>query len=67
MTTSLEILKFVPFSSCINPSFWYELNRVKLDDYKLNDDFKDLIGYFSNCNILIIIVINLKEFLILFE
>jgi hypothetical protein len=50
---SQEILKFVPFNSCINPSFWYELNRVKLDDYKLNDDFKDLIGYYSNCKVFI--------------
>ena len=44
---SKETLKFVPFSSCVNPSFWFELNRVKLDDYKLNDDFKDLIGLFN--------------------
>ncbi len=44
-----EILKFVPFNSCINPSFWYELNRLKLDEYMLNDDFKNLTGFFSNC------------------
>jgi hypothetical protein len=47
-----EIVKFVPFSSCINPSFWYELNRVKLDEYKLNDDFKEIIGSFNNCLLL---------------
>jgi hypothetical protein len=46
-----EPLKFVPFSSCVNPSFWFELNRVKLDDYKLNDDFKDLNGHFNNSKI----------------
>lgn len=45
-----DLIKFVPFSSCINPSFWFELNRVKLDDYRLNDDFKDLKGFFSNCS-----------------
>lgn len=51
MTTDKnDVVKFVPFSSCINPSFWYELNRVKLDEYKLNDDFKNLTGYYSNCN-----------------
>ena len=44
-----EILKFMPFSSCINPSFWFELTRLKLDDYKLNDDFKNLIGFYNNC------------------
>lgn len=44
-----EIFKFVPFSSCINPSFWFELNRVKLDDYRLDDDLKDLVGLYSNC------------------
>ena len=47
--SNLEILKFVPFSSCINPSFWYELNRIKLEDYKLNDDFKSLTGFFNTC------------------
>ena len=44
-------IKFVPFNSCLNPSFWFELNRVKLDDYKLNDDFKDLIGLFNNSSV----------------
>ncbi len=45
-----ELLKFVPFSSCINPSFWYELNRMKLDEYKLNDEFKNITGFFNTCN-----------------
>lgn len=44
-----ELLKFVPFSSCLNPSFWFELNRVKLDDYKLNDDFKVINGFYNHC------------------
>lgn len=44
-----ELVKFMPFSSCINPSFWFELSRAKLEDYKLNDDFKYLAGYYSNC------------------
>jgi hypothetical protein len=47
-STGNEPLKFVPFSSCVNPSFWFELNRVKLDVYKLNDDFKSLNGHFNN-------------------
>ena len=47
-----ELLKFVPFSSCLNPSFWFELNRVKLDDYKLNDDFKSLTGFYNHCWVL---------------
>lgn len=46
-----ELLKFVPFSSCLNQSFWFELNHVKLDDYKLNDDFKTLIGIYNHCRI----------------
>ena len=46
-----DSLKFVPFSSCVNPSFWFELNRVKLDDYKLNDDLKDIVGLFNNCEL----------------
>ena len=40
----------MPFSSCINPSFWFELSRLKLDDFKLNDDFKNLSGFYNNCN-----------------
>jgi hypothetical protein len=46
-----DLLKFVPFSSCVNPSFWFELNRIKLDDYKLNDDFKNITGFFNNCEL----------------
>ncbi|CAF0732532.1 unnamed protein product [Brachionus calyciflorus] len=45
-----DLFKFLPFSSCINPSFWFELNRVKLDDYRLDDDFKNLKGFYSNCS-----------------
>nr|AWV66688.1 autophagy-related protein 7 [Brachionus koreanus] len=45
-----DLIKFVPFNSCINPSFWFELNKVKLDDYMLNDDFKDLKGFCSTCS-----------------
>lgn len=48
-----EILKFMPFSSCINPSFWFELSRVKLDDYKLNDDFRNIVGFYNSCNFII--------------
>jgi hypothetical protein len=42
-------LKFMPYSSCINPSFWFELSRTKLEVLKLDDSFKSLCGYFSNC------------------
>ena len=48
---SKEVAKFVPFNSCINPSFWLELNKVKLETYKLNDDFKQINGQFNNCKI----------------
>ena len=51
----MEILKFMPFSSCINPSFWFELSRLKLDDFKLNDDFKNLSGFYNNCNFELIV------------
>ena len=47
-TSEKELLKFMPFSSCINPSFWAELTRLKLEEYKLDDDFKDLVGYFNS-------------------
>ena len=61
-----NLLKFVPFSSCINPSFWFELNRIKLDEYKLNDDFKKITGYFNNCiakrECIILLYLNLKKY-----
>lgn len=52
-----NLIKFVPYKSCIHPSFWFELNRVKLDDYKLSDDFKEIKGFCSTCNLNIFIFI----------
>ena len=43
---SQELLKFVPFSSCINPNFWFELNRMKLDEYKLDDYVQSYKNYY---------------------
>ncbi len=51
-TDKQDLLRFMPFSSCINPSFWFELSRLKLDEYKLDDNYKDLFGFYNNCKLL---------------
>jgi hypothetical protein len=55
---SKSVLKFVSFSSCISPSFWFELSRAKLDEYKLNDDFRSIIGLFSNASLTLPPIVN---------
>lgn len=42
-----EVLKFEPFTSSVNVSFWYELTRLKLDVLKLSEENVDLHGYYS--------------------
>ena len=36
--TSKSIVQFTPFSSLIQPAFWHELTRLKLDVLKLSAD-----------------------------
>ena len=50
MTSKREMdsLKFVPFSSSINPGFWSELAKMKLDVSGLNEEPLDIWGTFTN-------------------
>ena len=38
----MDSLKFVPFSSSINPGFWSELAKIKLDVSGLNEEPLDI-------------------------
>lgn len=42
------ILKYIPYQTVINPSFWYKLTQVKLDIDKLNETRKHIWGMFTN-------------------
>lgn len=39
-----NMLKFVPFESFINPTFWYKLAEIKLDVDRLNDGERRIYG-----------------------
>ena len=43
-----KLLEFVPFKSCINPSFWHKLSEIKLNVDKLNEKVRKIWGYYSN-------------------
>jgi len=44
----MESLKFVPFNSTINPGFWSELAKMKLDISGLKEEPLDVSGTFNN-------------------
>ena len=48
MTTEGDLLKFAPFKSQVDPSFWQKLTEMKLDDDKLNENVHKIWGYYSN-------------------
>lgn len=37
-TTTMPIVQFAPFSSLVQPTFWHELTRLKIDVLKLSDE-----------------------------
>lgn len=43
-----DTLKFAPFSSCIDPSFWHRITQLKLDVDRLNENAHQIWGYYSN-------------------
>ncbi|CAG8483984.1 236_t:CDS:10 [Paraglomus occultum] len=45
-----DILRFAPFSSAVEATFWHALTTQKIDVYKLDDDLKDVLGYYSTGN-----------------
>lgn len=47
MDSSVKLLKFQPFSSRAEVSFWDELARRKLEQYKLSDEARTLVGSYA--------------------
>ena len=45
-----NLLQFVPFESTLDPAFWYELGRRKLEKYQLNDAPVKINGFYTNSN-----------------
>lgn len=45
---SEDLVQFVPFSSCVDPSFWHKLAQLKLDVHKLEEPRQEIWGYYSN-------------------
>lgn len=42
-----NLLKFEPFISSVNISFWYELAKLKLDKFKLSEEPVKIQGYYA--------------------
>lgn len=43
-------LRFEPFSSCLDPNFWFKVFQFKLEVDKLDEVYRPLIGYYSSKN-----------------
>lgn len=41
-------LRFEPFSSCLDPNFWFKVAQLKLEIDKLSEVYRPLIGYYSS-------------------
>ena len=42
----MEMLKFAPFSSSADPSFWHALAKQKLNEFKLSDKPVPVVGFY---------------------
>ncbi|KAL1455894.1 hypothetical protein WDU94_000659 [Cyamophila willieti] len=42
------ILNFIPFISSIEPTFWYKLSEIKLDEDKLKEVPRRVQGFFNH-------------------
>ena len=49
MTSKDTVLRFVPFSSFVNSSFWFKFTDLKLEDDKLDEVTRHIWGYYSHC------------------
>lgn len=47
---SENLLQFVPFESTLDPAFWHELGRRKLEKYQLSDAPVRISGFYTNSN-----------------
>lgn len=43
----MPIVQFAPFSSLVQPSFWHELTKLKIDVLKLSDESLSIHGHYS--------------------
>ena len=50
-----KLLQFAPFSSTLDAGFWHKLTQLKLDVYGLDDQLRDIYGYYCNCMLLYLI------------
>lgn len=41
-------IKFVQFSSNLDPNFWFKVSQLKLEIDKLDEVFRPLIGYYNS-------------------
>ncbi|KAI1701362.1 thiF family domain-containing protein [Ditylenchus destructor] len=40
---------FIPFTTFIDPTFWSEVNKRKVNEWQLDESPKDIVGSFSTC------------------
>ena len=43
-------MQFAPFSSALDTGFWHKLSQLKLDVYGLDDEVKNVRGFYTNGN-----------------
>jgi ubiquitin-like modifier-activating enzyme ATG7 len=43
----MPIVQFTPFSSLVQPAFWHELTKLKIDVLRLSDDAQPVIGFYT--------------------
>ncbi|VDM30014.1 unnamed protein product [Toxocara canis] len=42
-------VRFMPLSTFVDPSFWNELNRKKLNEWKLDETPQPVFASYCNC------------------
>ncbi|KAJ3190113.1 Autophagy protein 7 [Gaertneriomyces sp. JEL0708] len=42
-----NLLQFEPFASAVDPTFWHSLSREKIDVFRLDDQPRDIVGYYQ--------------------
>ncbi|KAK9500714.1 hypothetical protein O3M35_001928 [Rhynocoris fuscipes] len=53
---NISALKFVPFNSMVDPSFWHKLCQVKLEIDKLSETERKIFGFYLNLKASVICV-----------
>lgn len=43
----MPIVQFAPFSSLVQPAFWHELTKLKIDVLRLSDDAQQIFGSYT--------------------